>query len=462
MKIFVLDTNVLLNDALAAFKFENNKVVIPAIVLEEVDTKKRFQDEIGVNARRFSRIIDDLRKKYPQQLSKGVKLDNGGILQVELNHVSFEKMKQNFDEKKNDNRILAVALNLQTEEEEKPVEERKEVVLVTNDILNGVKADTLGIKVEKYENDRLVDSLDSVHKGYHEIFVEPDLINTFYSEGEIDFEEVKDRVGVSYYVQDFFVLKDDYGSNSTAVGRLQMVSNKLKIKKLLLSDKEFIWGIRHKNLQQKMLFELLMDPTVELICITGQAGTGKTLLALAAALQQTEEMGMYKKVFAARPIVPVGKDIGFLPGEKEEKLRPWMQPIYDNLEFLFDKDKDKDKKQQNKEEKFNIDKIVSGLKLEIEALTYIRGRSIPKQFMLFDEFQNTTSGEAKTILTRIGEGSKIIIMGDPEQIDHPYLDSINNGLTYVIEKMKQEHNVGVIRLEKTERSTLAEKAARLL
>lgn len=464
MKSFVLDTNVLLQDPYSIFKFGYNKVIIPIIVLEEVDDKKKLMDELGKNARTVSRLFDAIREEQPGQLINGVQLETGGILQIEMNHVSFEKLKDIFPEKSNDNRILAVAKNLQ---DETPNET---VIVVSMDGNVRIKADALGLIAENYESDRLVEDADNLHKGYHEIFVDSHFISLFYANGELDYQLVEPFVEEEVFVQDFFVLKDESGANSFAIGRLLNKSGVKKIVKLFSNAEKGIWGIKPKNSKQKMLFELLMDENVKLVCVTGQAGTGKTLLALASGLLQTETFGKYKKILAARPVIPMGNDIGFLPGDMNEKLRPWMQPIYDNLEFLFDIDKEREVEKENKktkdsdkdEKKDKIELIVEKLKLDIEALTYIRGRSIPQQFIIIDEAQNLTKHEVKTIITRSGEGTKIILLGDPDQIDKAYLDATNNGLTYVIEKMKQEEEVGIIRLEKTERSTLAEKAAKLL
>jgi PhoH-like ATPase len=244
-------------------------------------------------------------------------------------------------------------------------------------------------------------------------------------------------------------MKDSLGSSASAVG---VVDYEAKAIKRLIFDGEHVWGIKPRNVQQKMAMELLLRKDLPLVTLIGKAGTGKTLLALAAGLLQTEDLGYFKKLLVARPIVPVGKDIGYLPGEKEEKLRPWIQPIFDNLEFLF-----------NTKKPGELDAILAGMgSIQVEALTYIRGRSIPDQMIIIDEAQNLTKHEVKTILTRVGEGSKIVLMGDPDQIDHPYLDAQNNGLTYVVEKFKDQKISGNVRLIKGERSGLARLAADLL
>ncbi|OZI12345.1 hypothetical protein CEW92_07685 [Bacillaceae bacterium SAS-127] len=440
-KIYVLDTNVLLQDPYAIFSFKDNEIVIPAVVLEELDSKKRYMDEIGRNARLVSKIIDKLRETG--KLHEGVSLDNGGSLRIELNHRSFQKLQDIFIEVTNDNRILAVAKNLSLEEEEK--ENGRLVILVSKDTLVRVKADALGLESEDFLSDRVVEVSD-IYTGFLEIYVSKETLDLFYQKGELALSEVANH---PFYPNQFLLLKDALGSSSSAVA---MVDGKGKYMKKLLHDEEIIWGIKPRNVQQMMAIELLMRPDIPLVTMAGKAGTGKTLIALAAGLLQTEDLQMFKKLLVARPIVPVGKDIGYLPGEKQEKLRPWIQPIYDNLEYLF-----------NTKKSGEIDQILAGLNsVEVEALTYIRGRSIPEQYIIIDEAQNLTKHEVKTILTRVGEKSKIVLMGDTAQIDHPYLDEYNNGLTYAIEKFKDQAVAGHIKLMKGERSGLAQLAADLL
>lgn len=439
-KIYVLDTNVLLQDPNAIFSFEDNEVVIPAVVLEEVDSKKRYMDEIGRNARQVSRLIDGLRETG--KLHEKIPLENGGSLRIELNHRSFQQLQEIFVEKTNDNRILAVAKNLSLEEGDK--EDGRTVILVSKDALVRVKADAIGLHCEDFLSDRVVEN-DHLYTGFTEVFISKEKLNLFYEKGELPLTLINTPV----YPNQFLLMKDLLGSSSSAVGIADKKENKVK---KLIFDYEHIWGIKPRNVQQTIAMELLLRRDLPLITLTGKAGTGKTLIALASGLMQTEDFGYYKKLLVARPIVPVGKDLGFLPGEKEEKLRPWMQPIYDNLEYLF-----------NAKKPGELDAILAGMgSIEVEALTYIRGRSIPDQYIIIDEAQNLTKHEVKTILTRVGEGSKIVLMGDPEQIDHPYLDAYNNGLTYVVEKFKDQRISGHIKLIKGERSGLAQLAADLL
>ncbi|WP_212118671.1 PhoH family protein [Niallia circulans] len=440
-KIYVLDTNVLLQDPYSIFSFSDNDVVIPAVALEEVDSKKRYMDEIGRNARQISRLIDNLRETG--KLHDKIPLENGGTLRIELNHRSFHELQEIFVEKTNDNRILAVAKNLSIEESKK--ENGRTVILVSKDTLVRVKADAIGLVSEDFLSDRVVEN-DHLYTGFMDVQVTIDVLNSFYENGQLPIGEIGNGI---YYPNQFLILKDVLGSSSSA---LAIVDPSRKYVKKLVFDHEHIWGIRPRNVQQTMAIEMLLKKDMPLVTLIGKAGTGKTLLALASGLMQTEDFGDYKKLLVARPIVPMGKDLGFLPGEKEEKLRPWMQPIFDNLEYLF-----------NTKKPGELEAILAGMgSIEVEALTYIRGRSIPDQFIIIDEAQNLTKHEVKTILTRVGEGSKIVLMGDPEQIDHPYLDAFNNGLSYVVERFKDQPIAGHVKLVKGERSSLAQLAADLL
>jgi len=440
-KIYVLDTNVLLQDPNSIFSFEENEVVIPAVVLEEVDSKKRYMDEIGRNARQVSKLIDQLRETG--KLHEKIPLPNGGTLRIELNHRSFHQLQEIFVEKTNDNRILAVAKNLSLEEQTK--EDGRAVILVSKDTLVRVKADAIGLIAEDFLSDRVVE-IDHIYSGFLDLYISGENLNRFYEKNELILSEITNH---PFYPNQFVVMKDALGGSSSAIGKVDHTGKKIQ---RLVFDHDHIWGIRPRNVQQTMAFELLLRTDLPLVTLIGKAGTGKTLLALAAGLMQTEDLGTYKKLLVARPIVPVGKDIGFLPGEKEEKLRPWMQPIFDNLEYLF-----------NTKKPGELDALLAGMgSIEVEALTYIRGRSIPDQIIIIDEAQNLTKHEVKTILTRVGERSKIVLMGDPEQIDHPYLDEYNNGLTYVVEKFKEQPIAGHVKLVKGERSGLAQLAADLL
>lgn len=441
-KIFVLDTNVLLHDPNAVFAFEDNEVIIPAVVLEEIDSKKRNADEIGRNARYVARLMDSLRAKG--RLHDGIEMENGGSVKVELNHKSFARMQETFGDITNDNRILAVALNYSYEENER--EEPKPVVLVSKDTLMRVKADVLGITAQDYMSDRIVNHSE-LYTGNLTILVHPSVIDEFYTYRQLPVASL--NLSYPLHPHEFVILKDEMGTSKSAL--LKVNADGKKLEPLYMSN-EPVWGIAARNAHQRMALELLLNDDIPLVTLTGKAGTGKTLLTLAAGLMKVEDDRKYKKLLIARPVVPMGKDIGYLPGEKDEKLRPWMQPVYDNLEFLFDTKKSGD-----------IDKILAGLgSIQVEALTYIRGRSIPGQFIIIDEAQNLSKHEIKTIVSRVGENSKIVLLGDPEQIDHPYLDATSNGLTYVVERFKNQAVSGHITLERGERSNLAQLAADLL
>lgn len=439
-KIFVLDTNVLLHDPQAIFAFEDNDVIIPAVVLEEIDSKKRLADELGRNARQASRLLDGLRRQG--HLHEGIPLERGGLLKVELNHRSFVRVQELFGEMTVDNRILAVALNYHLEEQEKP--SPRQVIMVSKDVLVRVKADVFGLPAQDYLSDRPVEP-DGMYAGYVQLHVHPAVIDEYYTYRFLPAKSLP----ITINPNEFVILRDEMGTSKSAL--LKSNSDGTKLEPLFLSN-DPVWGITARNAQQRMALELLLNDDIPLVTLSGKAGTGKTMLALAAALLKVEDEHKYKKLLIARPVVPMGKDIGYLPGEKDEKLRPWMQPIYDNLEFLFDTKKSGD-----------IDKILMGLgSIQVEALTYIRGRSIPSQFIIIDEAQNLSKHEVKTIVSRVGEGSKIVLLGDPEQIDHPYLDSVSNGLTYIVERFKGEGISGHVMLEKGERSRLAQLAADLL
>ncbi|MFM1650468.1 PhoH family protein [Brevibacillus sp. B_LB10_24] len=442
-KIYVLDTNVLLQDPMAIYSFADNEVVIPSVVLEEIDAKKRYTDEIGRNARHVARLLDKLREAG--RLDQGVVLETGGIVRVELNHSSMSRLQSHFHEMTNDNRILAVALNLQQEEDETAAP--RPVILVSKDALIRVKADAFGLRAEDFLSDRVVREYSSFYLGYEKFEVPPEVLKAFYTSRKLPLPI--HFPNQTFCPHQFLILKDQCNPSASAIGKVDADAKMLEM--LVVSD-DPVWGIKPRNAQQRMAIEMLLREEIPLVTMTGKAGTGKTLLALAAGLLQIEDLQKYKKLLVARPIVPLGKDIGFLPGEKEEKLRPWMQPIYDNLEYLFNTKKTGD-----------LDKILAGMgSIQVEALTYIRGRSIPEQFIIIDEAQNLTKHEVKTILTRVGEASKIVLMGDPEQIDHPYLDESNNGLTYVVEMFKNQKLAGHIKLEKGERSVLAQLAADIL
>ncbi len=435
-KIFVLDTSILVHDPQALNAFQDNDIVIPLAVVEEIDGQKKRQDEVGRNARRVSAFLDRLREDG--HLDSGVSLGEGrGTIRVELNHQLIEMLPPALDRTKMDNRIIAVALALKQSSD-------APVVLISKDINMRIKADAVGITAADYTTDKI--EIEDVYTGSRSLKIAPEQIDRFYASGELTI----DAEGL--YPNQLLVLEDSFGSSKSAIAR-HMVGGRLV--PLRFGNQE-TFGLKARNKEQKFALELLLDDEVRLVTLIGRAGTGKTLLALAAGLQKVVEESKYRRLAVSRPVIPMGNDLGFLPGDIDEKLRPWMQPIYDNLEFLFN----------NRDRNEKIDQLVNSMKdlnlLEMEALTYIRGRSIPNQFLLVDEAQNLSPHEIRTVITRVGEGTKIVLTGDPYQIDHPYLDSNSNGLTFVVERFKNEKIAGHITLTKGERSDLAELGARLL
>ncbi|MGM0471882.1 MAG: PhoH family protein [Bacillota bacterium] len=439
-KTYVLDTNVLLHDPKALFAFDDNDIIIPIVVIEEIDSQKKRQDSIGRSARQVSRYLDELRRKG--ELYNCVSLENGGTLKVELNHQATELLPFGLSDEKADNRILATAMGLNEDEEVKDP-----LILVTKDINMRVKSDALGIKAEDYETNKV--DIRELYSGEAKFKVNPELIDQFYSQEELKLDKLD--IEEELKPNQFVLLEDNLKGGQSAICRYDVQGKKLRP---LIFDRHDIWGISPRNKEQRCAFDLLLNDDIKLVTLVGKAGTGKTLLALAAGLEKVVEQKDFNRLLVSRPIVPMGNDLGYLPGDKEEKLRPWMQPIYDNMELLIgNKDNDAGEMINNLQE-MNM--------IEMEALTYIRGRSIPQQYMIVDEAQNLTPHEIKTIITRVGDNTKIIITGDPYQIDNPYLDSNSNGLTYLVERFKDEEIAGHITLTKGERSKLAELAASIL
>lgn len=439
-KVYVLDSSVLLHDPYAIFKFLDNDVIIPYVVLEEIEGKKKHMNNVGRAARETIRQLDSLRDNG--QLSEGVPLSNGGNIRVELNHYSKEILPANTNLTLADNRILAVSLNLTREE-------KRSVVLVTKDIAMRVKADALGISTEDYYNDKvaLLPLMDEISI----LSLEDSEVNELYQNKYINLEEpLKPNCCVKAVLSDHSVLP----LVSSADGKKLVYQ---------MGRGRAAWDIRPKNMEQSWALEMLNNPEIKLVNLMGPAGTGKTLLALASGLEQTVHDELYIRMLCARPIIPFGNDIGFLPGEKENKVRPYMQPFYDNLEYLLRPRREKEREKGGESLIDSaIDLLIKRRQLEIEVLTYIRGRSIPNQFMIIDEAQNLTAHEIKTIITRAGEETKIVLCGDPEQIDSPYLDKESNGLAYVASRLNGQSFYGQVRLIHGERSELSKEAARLL
>ncbi|MGD9848648.1 MAG: PhoH family protein [Desulfuromonas sp.] len=437
-KKYVLDTNVLLHDPQALAKFQDNDLVIPITVIEEIDTFKKDLNEIGRNARHVSRQLDQLRASG--SLVDGVPLENGGMLHVLL-YSSQQAAGFSSDLRldRADNRILASAVALKQSCD-------CPVIFVTKDTNLRIKADALGLKAQDYQSDKV--AIDDLYSGHCEKLLPATEIDRFYGQGHLEYAED------DLFPNQCATLVDETNTSHTALVRYH--ADEKRLLPLAKQVKDSVWGIHARNREQQFAFDLLLDSRIQLVTLVGKAGTGKTLLAIAAGLQKAADEGQYNRLLVSRPVFPMGRDLGFLPGDVEEKLAPWMQPIFDNVELLLGAVEERGKRKRGYKELVDM-----GL-MEIEPLTYIRGRSIPNQYMVVDEAQNLTPHEIKTIITRAGEGTKIVLTGDPYQIDNPYVDASSNGLTYVVEKFKQQSIAGHITLTRGERSGLAELAANLL
>ena len=439
-KNYVLDTNVLLHDPRAIFRFEDNDVVIPIFCIEEVDQFKREGSERGRNARQIARLLDELRDSGGS-LSKGVPNQAGGTLRVAV-PTKRPELASALDKSSMDAAILQTAFDVREQDGGRPT------VFVTMDTNLRIRADALGMVAETYENQRVeVESLDT---GVKEIDVDPREIDSFFHEGRLPLA-ARPATESPLSPNMCLLLRDKTNPSHTALGRWDGARREVIS---LRTPREGVMGVRPRNKEQSYAIDLLLDENIRLVTLVGKAGTGKTLLALAAGLKRTLEDGMYTRMLVSRPVMPLGRDIGFLPGDVDEKLNPWMQPIFDNLEFLFSSG-------TRKGPRAYAELLESG-QIQVEPLTYIRGRSLPAQYMIVDEAQNLTPHEVKTIVTRSGDGTKIILTGDPGQIDNPYVDSASNGLTIAADKFRGEKVAGHIVLSKGERSDLAEIAANLL
>jgi len=429
-RTFVIDTNVLLHDPTALLKFPRQHILVPIAVLEELDKMKRLPNELGKNARETIRLLDALKKMGTGTLHTGVKLENGAVIWVQPE----PKIQDTFNLTMtvNDNRIIMAAYALQ--------EQGKKVVFVSKDFAARIKAEAIGIEAEDYEN--LKYAYEGVYRGIQHIGLPKHAIDSFYKDGHIALSDVTSRAN------EYFVMTSP--ENSSAVGKFDVSHH--QVEPLLKSGN--IWGIKPRNVEQRCAIDLLLRDDIKLVTLMGPAGTGKTLLALACGMRKVFDEGLYSRILVSRPIMPLGRDIGYLPGTKEEKLFAWMQPIYDNLEFLC--------ASSGGESHETLKWVMDSKKIEMEAVTYIRGRSLPKMYIIIDEAQNLTPHEVKTIISRAGEGTKVVLAGDPTQIDNPYLDKDSNGLTFTVGKFLNHRIYGHIFLDKTERSELAALAAEIL
>ncbi len=436
-KVFVLDTNVILFDPTSILNFGDNTVFIPLIVVEEIDKFKRDQNENGRNARHFSRIVDDLRKQG--QLAKGVKLESGGELVISIDYGGTQKSSYEFlDLSKNDNRILSTALMLKDKGEQ--------VILVTKDVNLRLKADAVGVPSDDYGKKNITP--DDLYKGQRLFEVSIERLRQFDKERFLPATEKEQDF---LFANEYVTVCEEGNQRHRMLGRYNFEKKGIVP---LIRMREGTWGIYPKNVEQQFALDALLNEEVKLVSLLGKAGTGKTLLAIAAGLELAITQEKYSRLLVSRPIQPMGRDLGFLPGDVNEKLGPWMQPIFDNMDFLFG---------HHRAVNSNTwEELINQGLLHIEPLTYIRGRSIPGQYLIVDEAQNLSPHEVKTIITRAGEGTKIVLTGDCEQIDSPYLDSINNGLAYVVERMKEEPIVAHTVLKVGERSELSEAASKCL
>lgn len=437
VKNYVLDTNVLLHDPQSLLHFDENNVLIPIEVIEEIDHFKRESTELGQNARSVSRILDGLRSKG--SLNEGVKLDNGGCLRIIFQKNSDGKKDEPIlGDKTVDNRIVGITLSEQKSHPKQPT------ILVSKDINMRIKADALGLQAEDYETDRVL--IKDLYTGMRELTVSAEKMATFRANGELDLNG-----GGPYYPNEYCTLTEETNAKRTALTKVDATGKKLIP---IIDNREGVWGIKPRNREQHFAFDALLDDRIKLVTLMGKAGTGKTLMAMAAGLKRTVLDREFRRLVVARPTISMGKELGFLPGSLDEKLAPWMQPIHDALEMLSDLNMGHEHRRSN-------DLMRSG-SIVVEALSYIRGRSIAHQFMVIDEAQNLTPLEVKTIITRVGHGTKIVFTGDPYQIDNPYVDSSSNGFNYIIKKFRGEAVAAHIELQKGERSELAELAANLL
>ena len=439
-KNYVLDTSVYLTDADALFKFDNHDIYIPLKVLEEIDKHKKRQDSVGINARKIIRTLDELRAKG--NLQKGVRLGKGkGVLKA----VSYEVLKDvvfpsDLDLRIPDHMIIASAMAVRQES-------TRRTCVVSRDINMRVICDSIGMPSEDYTTERVVHSSDELYSGLAIHLVDDQVIDRFYDDEDIYIEE--EEVDGEWHPNQYVLMVSNANEKKTCLGRFY--THFQPIKKIVHS-KIPDWKISSRNKEQAFAIDLLMDPSVKVVSLVGRAGSGKTLCAIAAGLQQTIGLreNPYDRMIVSRPVQPLGKDIGFLPGTMEEKMLPWLMPIQDNLQFLVGGNRN------------TLQMYMDQGKIEIEALTYIRGRSIANAFIIIDEAQNLTAHEIKTIMTRVGEGTKIVLTGDIEQIDNVYVNETSNGLAHAVEKFKEFPIAGHVTFTKGERSEVATLASKVL
>ena len=440
-KNYVIDTSVFLTDALSIFKFDNHDIFIPLKVLEEVDNHKKRQDSVGANARIFIRTLDEFRGKG--NLESGIRIEKGkGIIKVvPLPHIDESIFPAELDIKIPDHTIIATAKSIQASG-------TRRTIMVSRDINMRVICDSIGLPAEDYKTDRAVISSDELYAGFSIQPFDDEVIDRYYAGDEIFLRE--DEAVEKMHANQYVMMVSNANEKKSALARFINHHEPLRP---MVHKKLHDWKIDARNKEQAFAIDMLMDPDIKIVSLVGRAGSGKTLLAIAAGLQQTiglrSENNYYSRLIVSRPIQPLGKDIGFLPGTMEEKMLPWLMPIQDNLKFLMG-------------DRTSLEMYIDKGKIEIEALTYIRGRSISNAFIVIDEAQNLTKHEIKTIITRIGEGTKIILTGDVEQIDNMYVNETSNGLAHAVEKFKSYRICGHMTFKKGERSELATLASKVL
>lgn len=455
-KHFVLDTNVLLHNPKSIFKFEEHTVVIPLAVIEELDTFKKNNDETGRNAREVIRQLDRLRGQG--HLFEGVRWNgDGGTIRID--RLESGESPHGLDLSHPDNRILSIAYALHSQ--------GVRTIFISKDINARVKCDALGIRAEDFEADRV--DADWLYTGYAAITVPGELIDELYAERQLLVSRLGphlrtegpdgEMIDLHPLANQYLMLESLQDESHTGLARVLADTGHVIP---VTGPRKPVYGVMARNAQQIMAFDLLLDDEVKLVSLIGPAGTGKTLLAIAAGMQKVLREEHFDKMLVARPIMPLGRDIGYLPGDKDEKLSMWMQPIFDNLAYLLSTRGAHTNDAESRSTEQRIDQLVMSGKVVMEPLTYIRGRSIPHQFMVVDEAQNLSPHEVKTIVSRVGDGTKIVLCGDIGQIDNPYLDASSNGLSHLIERLKGQRLSGHVTLSKTERSDLASLAAEIL
>jgi len=449
VKNYILDTNVIVHDPECFYKFDDNNVIIPIVTLEELDHIKTREGMVGYHARMAARELNSLRGQG--SLEKGVKLPNGGFLRVELNHMDMSVFPQGVETNHNDIRIIAVAMNVQKENPS------IKTILVTKDVYMLLKADSFGVSAEDYTNDKV--KCDEIYKGYRELDMLSSQINKVYKNGL--------PVNNEWFDEPLFPNEFVHLHSIDEPGHEVLSRNIDHVLRPLKYTKSDAWGLVPINRNQRMAFELLMDPSVSFVTISGGAGSGKTIISTAVALEKVIEIGEYRKIVFVRPTVAAGNDIGFLPGTEDEKLRPWMGSFYDAIENLMQSKKMNREeairagKQRTEKPDFSVDSFIESYRakgiIETKTFTYMRGRTLSNALVIVDEAQELTPHLAKLMLTRAGFGAKFVFIGDPtdNQIDNVLVDAKSNGLVYTIEKMKPFNITGHVSLEEVERSELA-------